>query len=286
MYSFLLLALLLTLILEPAVATSPVLDPTLPAAPMAHFYADPEGILAAVCELCSITLEFCTCTHALVGAIRPASAAMLTRPQAPPVRQPTFTPSTFLDHPEWSRVMGDSLPVLDASPEPEFELQPDGYFADTYNQPLSMPYLHQFNENATTVQPSTVQEFVEDIYTPGDRLLSGDAGRGPHRRQAPRPGGFPCDAVNCAKKFNRSCDLKRHQKTHQPRAERPHKCSICSEGFLYPKDRNRHQRTHEASAPKNILYCEEPDCTNIDGFSRRDNLLRHRRKQHPHLCPS
>lgn len=71
----------------------------------------------------------------------------------------------------------------------------------------------------------------------------------------------------------------RHQKTHMARSERPHKCESCTETFLYPKDLERHQQKHihEPSA-KNQFQCRHPGCGNL--FSRRDNLLRHQRRQH------
>ncbi|CAI6337161.1 unnamed protein product [Periconia digitata] len=70
----------------------------------------------------------------------------------------------------------------------------------------------------------------------------------------------------------------RHEKTHLNRSERPHKCSLCREAFLYPKDLTRHQNKHAPT--QGTLYCDVPGCTS-DGFSRRDNLLRHQRRQHP-----
>ncbi|KAH8643353.1 hypothetical protein IG631_00816 [Alternaria alternata] len=51
-------------------------------------------------------------------------------------------------------------------------------------------------------------------------------------------------------------------------------------GFLYPKDLRRHLPTH--NDPSLVVaikhYCPYPGCDNLDGFSRKDNLLRHQRK--------
>jgi hypothetical protein len=74
----------------------------------------------------------------------------------------------------------------------------------------------------------------------------------------------------------------RHQKTHLDRSERPHRCPTCSDSFLYPKDLHRHQRKHsDPSSASHTYRCDHPRCSNLDGFSRKDNLLRHQRKQHP-----
>lgn len=73
----------------------------------------------------------------------------------------------------------------------------------------------------------------------------------------------------------------RHSKIHLVSYERPHKCDACQEGFLYPKDLHRHQRRHvDQYSEQKTFYCDFPGCPDIKGFSRRDNLLRHQRKQH------
>ncbi|KAF2180662.1 hypothetical protein K469DRAFT_277114 [Zopfia rhizophila CBS 207.26] len=255
----LLVVVLVTLLLKHAAATSPALDTTLPTAAMPTYYPDPEGMLTGICELCGYSIDFCA--HALTNL----------------PRRPTFTPETFLEHPEWPGDEFVQLPVLPPEPEPELQLTPDY----TYGQPLRDDYVRQLNENATTIQPSTIQIHIEGTYTPGDRI-SPPPSRRAQRREAPRPGGYPCQYNGCRKAFDRRCDLNRHQKTHQSRSERPHKCSICNEGFLYPKDRSRHERTHgQSPTPSVVLFCEVPGCNNVDGFSRKDNLLRHQRKQHP-----
>ncbi|KAF1948253.1 hypothetical protein CC80DRAFT_328033 [Byssothecium circinans] len=220
-------------------------------------YPDPEGILDAVCELCHISMDYCV--HSEV-------TQQLQR-------LPTFTHETFLGHPDWPQ---ETFAVNDTF-EPELP-PPIPYFAEADTHPLYNTNVQYLNENATTVQPSTVQYFVEDTYTPGDRLQAVSRSRRPsHRRQAPRPGGFPCPFEGCGKTFDRACDVKRHQKTHLSRTERPHKCAICDEGFLYPKDLARHQNKHTAA--QGTLFCHVPGCGS-EGFSRKDNLLRHIRKQH------
>ncbi|KAI8938361.1 hypothetical protein NX059_004256 [Plenodomus lindquistii] len=150
--------------------------------------------------------------------------------------------------------------------------------------PLMDQNINHINTNETKVDATTVLEHVKDTYTPGDRLGSSRPRpkKSPQRRQAPRPGGFPCEVDTCDKTFDRACDFNRHQKTHLGRSERPHKCSACRETFLYPKDLERHQQKHinEPSA-RTLFQCRQPGCCQT--FSRRDNLLRHQRRQHSGL---
>ncbi|KAF2788908.1 hypothetical protein K505DRAFT_366057 [Melanomma pulvis-pyrius CBS 109.77] len=238
------------------------MDPSLSAAPMGSFYPDPDGMLDAICELCCLSIDYCA--HSMSNQ---------------PLRAPTFTPDTFLKHPAWPQ---DAVPGLEVLSDYEMEeALPPTYFES--RPPLLDDITREFNGNATIMQSSTIQVHVEGTYTVGDRLAQVGSRQLP-RRQAPRPGGFLCPHEGCEKAFDRSCDLRRHQKTHMDRSERPHKCLVCKEGFLYPKDRNRHERTHDqSSSPQGMLYCPVAGCNNVDGFSRRDNLLRHKRTQHPHL---
>jgi len=96
--------------------------------------------------------------------------------------------------------------------DPEPELPPPApYFVEADRQPLVDRVVRRLNENRTTVQPSTIQIHVEGTYNPGDRLDAvsrAGSRRPPHRRHAPRPGGFPCALDGCVKTFDRSCDLK------------------------------------------------------------------------------
>jgi hypothetical protein len=64
------------------------------------------------------------------------------------------------------------------------------------------------NTYETTIQPSTVQAHIEDIYTPGDRLVKISSRKASHRRQAPRHRGYPCGFEGCEKTFDRACELK------------------------------------------------------------------------------
>ncbi|KAF2443121.1 hypothetical protein P171DRAFT_363346 [Karstenula rhodostoma CBS 690.94] len=263
MYTLLVVAVLFALLFDTAAASSPVMDPTM-SAPFGSLYPDPDGILSNLCDLCAVPMD--VCLHALVQ------------------QTPSFTAETFYEHPEWPN--NDPYAVSAPITEPVPADMPFSYpYAEEAMQSLMNANIRRLDDNATTVNPNTVQMHVEDTYTPGDRLAATTPRRPGHKRQPPRPRGFPCGYEGCGRTFDRSCDLKRHQKTHLIRSERPHKCSFCHEGFLYPKDRNRHERTHdESTASQSQLFrCPVPGCTNV-GFSRRDNLLRHQRKQHPHMC--
>ncbi|KAF2636743.1 hypothetical protein P280DRAFT_139877 [Massarina eburnea CBS 473.64] len=259
MHTLLTVALLLALLFDTAAATNPAIGPILPAVPMEFPYPDPEGILSAICDLCGISLDYCVHT-------------VTQLPQ--PLFTEDITEDTFYSHPEWPQA--SPFAVTDDS-ESEFQ-PPIQYFAhDADTQSLNDWNIEQLNdqldENATTVQPRTIQHHIDGTYTPGDRLQP------PARsRQASRPGGFGCSFRGCAKRYNRACDVKRHGKTHLDRSERPHKCTLCDEGFLYPKDLARHQNKHTTA--QGNLFCDVLGCMS-EPFSRRDNLLRHKRKQHP-----
>ncbi|KAF2271460.1 uncharacterized protein EI97DRAFT_408137 [Westerdykella ornata] len=263
MHKRLFFALLITLLLEPAAAASPAMDATLPLAPMESTYPDPDGILAGICGLCSMPLD--CCSHALNS-------------------QPIITADTLLNHPEWP---ASSRLVLEDSPEPQPQ-HPRSPMDSSESVPLYNAFLRRLECDSTSVSRHTIEIHVHHTYLPGDRIAQ-QGERRPHsqRRHPPRTGGFPCSFEGCDKAFDRRCELNRHQKIHLDRSERPHKCPICHEGFLYPKDRNRHQRTHDPLAsPGATLYCHLPGCNNVDGFSRRDNLLRHQRRQHPNTVIS
>lgn len=68
MYTLLVVAVLLALFFDTAAASSPIMDPTMPAmpAPFEPFYPDPDGMLLNLCDLCA--LPFDACLHALVTA--------------------------------------------------------------------------------------------------------------------------------------------------------------------------------------------------------------------------
>ncbi|KAL5388613.1 hypothetical protein PMIN02_007620 [Paraphaeosphaeria minitans] len=269
MYTLLVVAVLLALLFDTAAVSSPVMDPTMPtmSAPFGSLYPDPDGILSNLCDLCAMPMG--ACLHTI---------ASYQVQQAPPFAfDPHYEPSQWPN----SDPYAVSAPI--AKPMP-VDMSFSYPYAVGPAQPLVHETVRRLEDNATTVNPNTVLKHIKDTYTPGDRTAEPTSRRPSHKRQPPRPRGFPCVYEGCGRTFDRSCDLKRHQKTHLIRSERPHKCSYCNEGFLYPKDRNRHERIHdESTASQDQLFrCPVPGCTNV-GFSRRDNLLRHQRKQHPYM---
>jgi hypothetical protein len=88
------------------------------------------------------------------------------------------------------------------------------YITEAHGQPLVNDNVRHINANETTIQPETVQAYIEDIYTPGDRVKgrrvrsrSRSDGARP-TRQAPRTRGYPCIVAGCEETFNRACELK------------------------------------------------------------------------------
>ncbi|OCK77149.1 hypothetical protein K432DRAFT_334459 [Lepidopterella palustris CBS 459.81] len=254
MGNLVLLLFLLSLLLDLVTAQTAPMNPTLPVG-IGDSYPDPEGVLRPICNLCGISLGICTCIDSLV-------------PNTPLEQQ--FTAATFLDHPEWPG---------EACENTSDPLQPEQIPYNPLHR-LETAKVQLLNENATTVQPNTIELWLGLTYNPGDGQ-SRPAVTPPQRRNAPRQDGYPCHHFGCSKTFNRLCDLRRHTKNHLERSARPHKCSFCNEGFLYPKDRDRHEKTHTRPyTSEETLVCPVEGCTNTGGFSRRDNLQRHMRRLH------
>jgi hypothetical protein len=60
----LILAVLLLFVLEPAVATSPIMDYSMPATSFEPFFIDADDILGSLCQHCA--MPFYQCMHAVV----------------------------------------------------------------------------------------------------------------------------------------------------------------------------------------------------------------------------
>lgn len=59
------------------------------------------------------------------------------------------------------------------------------------------------------------------------------------RRRVPKIlGGYVCSFEDCRRAFDREGDRRKHEKNHG--GKRPHVCSFCGKGFLFPKDLRRH----------------------------------------------
>ncbi|KAF1830233.1 hypothetical protein BDW02DRAFT_110661 [Decorospora gaudefroyi] len=261
MYTLLLLAVLLTVLLPPVAASSPIMDYAPPTLNPLH--SDTEDMFDSLSVLCQFCCEFFNkCRCVIPQAQFVAAQALHNQHDAFPMSLPDR---------DQHQTEADLAPIYDW----------------VQRQPLNNEHVRRIDANETRVQPNTIQAHLEDIYIPGDRLpIQQPASRkSTQRRQAPRPGGFTCNMRNCDKTFNRQCELNRHQKTHLVPSERPHKCSDCAVSFLYPKDLHRHKRTHtDPSSPSVVTFrCQHPGCGKLDGFSRRDNLLRHQRRLHPYM---
>ncbi|ORX98107.1 hypothetical protein BCR34DRAFT_607029 [Clohesyomyces aquaticus] len=261
MLSVLLFVLLLTIFFDPVAATGPSMEFDFPMASLESFYPDPENILADFCAVCYHYRDQCLCM------ITPQMF-----PQFTTTWSSTITAETLLNHDDWPR---DAAPPAPASPQ----TQP--LYDNTPGQPLINEVVEHLREAGTRVLPSTIKVHIDTTYLPGDRTQP--AAKAPRKssntRHKLKRDGFPCPKQDCDKVYHRDCDLKRHCKTHVPRNERPHKCKVCGQGFQYPKDLKRHRPTHASpeSSPETLFHC--PDCNT--GFPRRDNMLRHQRKQHP-----
>ncbi|KAF7193358.1 Metallothionein expression activator [Pseudocercospora fuligena] len=51
-------------------------------------------------------------------------------------------------------------------------------------------------------------------------------------------GSYVCSHGGCDKVFERAGDCRKHEKVHA--MDRPHRCHVCQQGFMYPKDLRRH----------------------------------------------
>jgi hypothetical protein len=245
------IVVLFTLCIQPAVAADSVmgLSPFMP--PMGQFYTDPEGTLRCIeCVLCAWD---CVCS--------------LSQSSSSPYTQALSNECSFYDPP----LFADDSVSIDLSDVIDFNNSSPYIVNDTFQS---------INVDATTLQTSTIQAYVDGTYLPGYRQQASPAR--PHgTRHVPCKGGFVCTVEGCNKAFDRKCELNRHLKIHLSRNERPYRCSVCSEGFLYPKDLVRHGNKHtKQNSAKTIYHCHVAGCSNTEGFSRRDNLLRHHRRQH------
>jgi len=92
---------------------------------------------------------------------------------------------------------------------------------------------------------------------------------------------WPCE-YNCGKFFRKKFLRNKHHKVHDP----PHACSFCPMRFPVKRDKMRHVRDRhrtEAGIVSTSYYCTATACKRHteQPFTRRDNMLRHVRKQHP-----
>lgn len=134
MYTLLVLAVLFALFFDTAAATSPLMDPTMPAMPALTepFYPDPDGMLAAVCGLCGYSIEMCL--HSQHGQV-PTLRRTLNLPPADshsPIGCSTLPPS--LPRPSPSTQTGPwTTPTALTTPSPSTTL--------CQQNPTSFPFI-------------------------------------------------------------------------------------------------------------------------------------------------
>jgi hypothetical protein len=96
-------------------------------------------------------------------------------------------PADFLHHPDSS-----ANATAEALPHP--------------GRPLNAALMLPWEEDATTIDPSTIVNWNKLTYTVGDRLVP-DTGTRSRRRLPRQEGGFPCPHDGCLDVFDRQCDL-------------------------------------------------------------------------------
>jgi len=95
---------------------------------------------------------------------------------------------------------------------------------------------------------------------------------------------WPCEFSGCCKVFSKRFMRNKHHQIHDPK----HNCPYCPMKFPVKRDKTRHIRDRHSSQaglpPVIPNYCPVATCNrNADSgrpFGRRDNMLRHVRKQH------
>ncbi|PSN73534.1 hypothetical protein BS50DRAFT_569056 [Corynespora cassiicola Philippines] len=146
------------------------------------------------------------------------------------------------------------------------ELRTDPQFADIHNNSTSS-FTSSFGQSSTqesetqssNVSPSPVSTFEES------------------------PGIFKCPMGDATFTEEKKC--RRHWKEHQ----KPYMCERCPKAFRFKRDLKRHQKIHNIYhkdgnqiRPGDYTMCPYTGCKyHLQGFSRRDNYLRHVRNQHP-----
>lgn len=84
----------------------------------------------------------------------------------------------------------------------------------------------------------------------------------------------------CGKAFTELAHCKAHEKTHEERPEKPHRCAHCEMCFFKASELRRHSRSHTGEKPFRCNVCES--C-----FSRSESLKRHLKKhtgERPYMC--
>lgn len=174
------------------------------------------------------------------------------------------------------------------------------------------PYGEGFASHLT--QPLGVQQSTQQfnlrvwntlIYTPLDRTEPPGPIFTPQQDPHPPTNRFACVHKGCGRSYSQQSKLtyaisiyllirsltkalRKHMKSHRPKSERPYRCTFdgCNGAFNESKDLVRHRETRRHSetsqlSPESERTCSVQSCRRV--LSRKDNLLRHERKSHPHL---
>ena len=132
-------------------------------------------------------------------------------------------------------------------------------------------------EDADTIMMNTKRPLSPIMDDEGVRRSMG------RRRKSDRAGDVIHSCRDCNKKFNRPCDLTKHEKTHT----RPWKCTEAScryalEGWPTEKERDRHVNDKHCINPK-MYKCEFSPCTYSS--KRNSNCKQHMEKAHGYIYP-
>jgi hypothetical protein len=151
--------------------------------------------------------------------------------------------------------------------------------SDNINQEFGILFTEDTNEPATasaTANPNTV---AEEEGTNGDDTASPEVTASPAATDSSGEI-FPCVHDGCQKNFTKAYLLNKHLRVHFP----PHQCPYCPLKFAVTRDKNRHigdRHRKEAGLLSSTLFCPVESCKrHQDAFGRKDNLLRHTKKQH------
>lgn len=90
-------------------------------------------------------------------------------------------------------------------------------------------------------------------------------------------GVFPCSHSYCNHVFDRSADLRRHERKHR----RNFACDLCGKGHIDQRGLGRHMwAQHKTEAKKRNTRSEMIKCTECDYEGRSDNVARHIKTKH------